>query len=186
MRNKRKNVPAAIAVAGFVLFSIAPEAEAVRPYASVGIISGSNEAIVLAEYPLVQLIHCESATDELTYLEGVVNIPDSIKFGTKSASASQDHYVTIVANLGDGAGGTIVSGGPEQPATCSASWSVADVDADGDYDGGEDTMTFSLHCNPGELTAALGFDYDQAAQFLAQFDNVLGCTVSGVPAPASP
>lgn len=182
MRKTNGKTYAAMAAAALAILSVCSAAQAVRPSLSGGleVTEGTNTATV---YAIGQQIRCVSATDDQTYLEGYVNIPDSVKIGKKSAAAIQKAYATIAVSLGDGVGGVVISGGPYQPATCAVSWSLADNDGDGDYDGGADELTMSVQCNPGELMSTMGFDFDQAASFLGQFNGVLGCSVSGVPAP---
>ncbi|HXC53436.1 MAG TPA: hypothetical protein VN634_21295 [Candidatus Limnocylindrales bacterium] len=182
MRNSLGRSSAALAAAALAVLTFSSAAQAVRPSLSSGkeVNDGANNMTI---YDIGQSIHCVSATDSQTFLNGAVSIPDSVKFGKKSAEAVESQYAVLQVSLGDGAGGTLIDSGPLQPATCSISWSIADNDGDGDYEGGTDEMTMSFHCSPGELMATMGFDYAQATSFLSQFGGELGCTMSGVPQP---
>jgi len=146
MRNSLGRSSAALAAAALAVLTLSSAAQAVRPSLSGGaeVNDGSNNMTI---YDQGQAIHCVSATDSQTYLDGAVSIPDSVKFGKKSAEAIETQYAVLQVSLGDGGGGVAISSGPLQPATCAISWSIADNDSDGDYEGGTDEMTMSFHCS---------------------------------------
>lgn len=183
----------ALALAAAMFFPASAQAQqtdhpGVPPIASISTGSPGTGAAVLVAYSAsqpyaIQYVACGSTTDTQTYLVGFVSIPDSQKFGRSSAKASQKDYATMIAQLGDGAGGVTTSFGPGGVAGCSISWSLKDDDKDGDYDGGTDEMKGTLQCDKEGLVAA-GLSEGTVDAIAAQLDGKLGCTMKGIPAPA--